>query len=684
MDAQQANANADTHPGRSPRDPAVLPACWRQPGRTRSSSLKAGRTAAVQSLLPPLPPTPQFSVPGGIMWSEEVRRQRRNKWEEQKGRQAWRAPGSSAAPGNSAAYSIPPCLAERIQVKTEEEGKQEAGPKDPVPHSHTSLTSLGVAAVSSCRQVRTSVLHRSGPARASQDHRTSQARAGERSLAAENTLVDPMQPQLLQLRSYSRDLQQEQTASVGVGPRPSVTVVGGCRQERPRSPRKQPSWAYVRLAGTGWAALNKSLTDLTNATIFNTDKLNIQIQILQSLATTTMATDNNLDRLNSLIKRADAQVEADKELPTQGHHCHYSPILNKLQELPSIMSTIVVNLKQEAEEWRNGSQWTHDQPTPGTVNRPQMGVTNMATQPEACPEQTMGAITESPEKKNTHTRDEGPFLPVLSRKNKKQLREMHNKPSRGQETKAHPAHRKWCNNPLGGIWGKELNIKEELIKYPPPTKSSDNNALPPGPQDGYYPQRQQIEEGTVSVGSMNQGSLCNAAAPDRPSEPQSNCPQLYTLLQSVSSGSSLKISPITPWIASERNPGPSTSQGALPALTNPTEPHRSHVQIDKYAISTQATHPSAVREMTREQWNVPSPIDAPSSLLRSSRSTSKTIVRSPNSTCIEQAPTDAERMRITHVEITSALHTAKLHTTAPNPLQNSKDKGTHTLIFHPP
>ncbi|KAJ1120625.1 hypothetical protein NDU88_008787 [Pleurodeles waltl] len=44
---------------------------------------------------------------------------------------------------------------------------------------------------------------------------------------------------------------------------------------------------------TGWEALNNTLTAITNATIFNTDKLDIHIEILQNLATTTMAIDNS-------------------------------------------------------------------------------------------------------------------------------------------------------------------------------------------------------------------------------------------------------------------------------------------------------------------------------------------------------------------------------------------------------
>ncbi|KAJ1142163.1 hypothetical protein NDU88_008490 [Pleurodeles waltl] len=81
---------------------------------------------------------------------------------------------------------------------------------------------------------------------------------------------------------------------------------------------------------TGYDSLNKTLTAITNATLFNKDKLDIQIQILQNLATTTMAIDNKLDRLNLLIKKAQASVEADKEPVNQAHHFHCSPILDKL------------------------------------------------------------------------------------------------------------------------------------------------------------------------------------------------------------------------------------------------------------------------------------------------------------------------------------------------------------------
>ncbi|KAJ1106341.1 hypothetical protein NDU88_003742 [Pleurodeles waltl] len=77
---------------------------------------------------------------------------------------------------------------------------------------------------------------------------------------------------------------------------------------------------------TRWDALNNKLTAITNAIIFNTDKLDIQIEILQSLATTTMAMDNKLDKLNTLIRRAQSHMEANKGKLNQTYQCHCSPI----------------------------------------------------------------------------------------------------------------------------------------------------------------------------------------------------------------------------------------------------------------------------------------------------------------------------------------------------------------------
>ncbi|KAJ1153709.1 hypothetical protein NDU88_006467 [Pleurodeles waltl] len=98
---------------------------------------------------------------------------------------------------------------------------------------------------------------------------------------------------------------------------------------------------------TGWDAQNNTLMAITNATIFNTEKLDIQMEILLSLATTTMAIDNKLGKLNAYIRRAQSHMEADKGKVNQTYQCHCSPMLDKLKELPSVMSTLVTDLKQE-------------------------------------------------------------------------------------------------------------------------------------------------------------------------------------------------------------------------------------------------------------------------------------------------------------------------------------------------
>ncbi|KAJ1141425.1 hypothetical protein NDU88_007758 [Pleurodeles waltl] len=111
---------------------------------------------------------------------------------------------------------------------------------------------------------------------------------------------------------------------------------------------------------TGWEALNSTLMPITKATIFNTNKLDIQNEILQNLATTTMAIDSKLDKLNTLIRRAQSHMEADKGKVNQTHQCHCSPFLAKLKELPSVMSTLVTDLKQELLQRGNVKQLLQD------------------------------------------------------------------------------------------------------------------------------------------------------------------------------------------------------------------------------------------------------------------------------------------------------------------------------------
>ncbi|KAJ1143949.1 hypothetical protein NDU88_010251 [Pleurodeles waltl] len=189
---------------------------------------------------------------------------------------------------------------------------------------------------------------------------------------------------------------------------------------------------------TSWEALNNTLMSITNAMIFNTDKLDIQIEILQNLASTTMAMDNKLDKLNALIRRAQSHMEADKGKVNRTYQCHCSPILDKTPRTAPVMSTLVTDLKQELLQRGNVKQLLQ---SPQGTNNPQKRTSIHPTQDAASPaspEQVLGSSVE--DSNQEHTATNGPFIPVLSRKNKKRLRKMHNKMVMESERKyLHPS-----------------------------------------------------------------------------------------------------------------------------------------------------------------------------------------------------------------------------------------------------
>ncbi|KAJ1202846.1 hypothetical protein NDU88_006641 [Pleurodeles waltl] len=220
----------------------------------------------------------------------------------------------------------------------------------------------------------------------------------------------------------------------------------------------------------GWDALNNTLTAKTNATIFNTDTFDIQIKILQSLATTTMAVDNKLDKLNALIQRAQSHMEADKGKVNQTYQCHCSPILDKLVELPSVMSILVTDLKQELLQRGNINQVPQclqgaNNPQKSSSIHSAQGAASPAS--PARPAQSFGSSVEGSNQEHTATK--GPFFPVLSRKNRKRLRKMRNKAVMELESKySHPSSHGNHSSPRGNPRAKQ---KQPTAAQPGDSKS---------------------------------------------------------------------------------------------------------------------------------------------------------------------------------------------------------------------
>ncbi|KAJ1142898.1 hypothetical protein NDU88_009210 [Pleurodeles waltl] len=225
---------------------------------------------------------------------------------------------------------------------------------------------------------------------------------------------------------------------------------------------------------TGWEALNSTLMSITNAMIFNTDKLDIQIEILQNLATTTMAIDNKLDKLNALIRRAQSHMKADKGKVNQTYQCHCSSILDKLQELPTVKSTLVTDLKQELLQRGNVKQLLQ---SPQGTNNPQKRTYTHPNQDAASPEQALGSSVK--DSNQEHTAPNAPIIPVLSRKNKKRLR-MHNKTVMESERKyLHPSSHGNRSSPGGN---PRANQKQHTAAQLGDTKSPSTTVQRPPPQ----------------------------------------------------------------------------------------------------------------------------------------------------------------------------------------------------------
>ncbi|KAJ1090862.1 hypothetical protein NDU88_003990 [Pleurodeles waltl] len=283
----------------------------------------------------------------------------------------------------------------------------------------------------------------------------------------------------------------------------------------------------------GWDALNNTLTAITNATIFNTDKLDIRIEILQCLATTTMAIDNKLDKLNALIRRAQSHMEADKGLVNQTYQCHCSPILDKLQELPSVMSIIVTDLKQELLQLGNVKQLPQ---CPQGANSQQKRASIHTAQDAASPVQALGSSVNGPNQEHTITK--GPFIPVLSRKNKKHLRKMHNKTVMDPEIKySHPSSHGNHSSPRGNprakqkqfTGKKECAAAAQLGDSKSPTTTGQQLSLLPRSN----PPRQQEEERTGQIGHRIMGTFGPTIRIEDSNGLQSNCSGPKTQTQSA-------------------------------------------------------------------------------------------------------------------------------------------------------
>ncbi|KAJ1082647.1 hypothetical protein NDU88_002812 [Pleurodeles waltl] len=81
---------------------------------------------------------------------------------------------------------------------------------------------------------------------------------------------------------------------------------------------------------------------ITTATTMNTDKSDIQISLFQMMTSYRMAINGKLEKLNSLITRAQSIAAATTQ------HCSHSPVEEKLAELPNVMKDIITELKNTA------------------------------------------------------------------------------------------------------------------------------------------------------------------------------------------------------------------------------------------------------------------------------------------------------------------------------------------------
>ncbi|XP_078518763.1 vomeronasal type-2 receptor 1-like [Lissotriton helveticus] len=99
------------------------------------------------------------------------------------------------------------------------------------------------------------------------------------------------------------------------------------------------------------ALIIEALISMGNVALMHADKLDIQINILQSVANSISGVDSKLEHLNSLIRRA----QADTEVTMKPLDCGCSPILQSLEKLSEIINTLITDLKHEVNKTKSNS-----------------------------------------------------------------------------------------------------------------------------------------------------------------------------------------------------------------------------------------------------------------------------------------------------------------------------------------
>ncbi|KAJ1192412.1 hypothetical protein NDU88_001719 [Pleurodeles waltl] len=91
--------------------------------------------------------------------------------------------------------------------------------------------------------------------------------------------------------------------------------------------------------GVDGNTLYNVLSAITTATSMNTDKLDIQISMMQTMPPYIMAIDTKMEKLNSFITSTQSYA-AETYL-----NCRHSPVMEKLAELPRVMKNMIIEIK---------------------------------------------------------------------------------------------------------------------------------------------------------------------------------------------------------------------------------------------------------------------------------------------------------------------------------------------------
>ncbi|KAJ1109763.1 hypothetical protein NDU88_007122 [Pleurodeles waltl] len=93
-------------------------------------------------------------------------------------------------------------------------------------------------------------------------------------------------------------------------------------------------------ASTAWPQLPQTLQSNVLALNYHSDKLDVQVDLLKTLASYVAGIDQTIENLNQLITRA--QTSTNYEQPT----CCCSPIIESLSSLPTFLSSVVCEIKR--------------------------------------------------------------------------------------------------------------------------------------------------------------------------------------------------------------------------------------------------------------------------------------------------------------------------------------------------